>query len=463
MLAGGLCAGLRAGARSARMWRCRSIKSPPAGSDEPRGGSTGAQDASVSYFGTYLLKSGVLKRSEIEDALQARVVYGGRLGTNLLELGYLALDELAMHLAAYSGVPLAPVAKLSAPDPAALRAVPLELARRFKALAYAQQGDALHVAMLDPLDEAQIAKLAQATGRRIQPFTVPEVLLHMLLEQHLSIPQERRFARLANSLGAKEALRRQQQRSAPAPRSAAPEPRAPRPAAVPTPLAEGEELIDEASFARLHENLVLRGRSASGQGAAGDADEILLDEVAPDTEAEVSAVPFEAAPEDSGEVARLETRIDGAADRDEIASLAVRLARAYAGTAALFLVQGGTVVGLRGDSSALERRIQGVVVPLETDCQLARVAQTREPWRGAPPDGGVDARILRALGRERAREMVLLPICIRNRVVNVLYADNGFEAIGETSLAALGALCNCVSRAYQRLILASKRSEQLGG
>jgi len=419
----------------------------------------------MSYFGTYLLKSGVLKRSEIEDALQARVVYGGRLGTNLLELGYLALDDLARYLAEYTGAPLAPARRLSDPDPEALRAIPVELARRYKALVFDRQGDALHVAMLDPRDDAQIAKLAELTGRRIEAFTVPEVLLHTLLEQHLGISPERRFARLAKSLRSKEALRQKlegEEAARAAAAAPAPAPAQPNVEAVPEALPEGEELIDEASFAKLHEDLVLRGRGNSDDADA-PPEEILLDEVAPDARAEVTAVPFEEPPEDSGEIARLETRITGAADREEIAALAVRMARAYARTAALFLVQGGTIAGLRGDSSDLERRIQGIVIPLETECRFAQVAATREPWRGAPPQDGIDARILRALGRERARDLVLLPICIRDRVVNVLYADNGIDAIGETSLAALGALCNCVSRSYQRLILAAKRSEQLGG
>jgi hypothetical protein len=414
----------------------------------------------MAYFGTYLLKCGALKRSEIEDALQARVVYGGRLGTNLLELGYLSLDDLARYLSEYSGAPLAPAQRLSDPHPQALRAIPLTLARRFKALAFDLKGDALHVAMLDPADAAQVAKIEEVTGRKIKSFAVPEVLLHTLLEQHLGVAPERRFANLAKSLGARKALRRQEQAKLSAPERSA-EKAAPAVDAVPTPLAEGEELIDEASFARLHEELVLRGRSE--QHGDGEQDEILLEDIESDAQAEISSAPLEDPPEDSGEIARLEARITGAADRDEIATLAVRLARAYVGTAALFLVQGGTMAGLRGDSSDLERRIQGIVIPLATDCRFAQVGTTREPWRGEPPEGGVDARIVRALGRERVREVVLLPICIRDRVVNVLYADNGFDPVGETSLAALGALCNCVSRAYQRLILASKRAEQLGG
>ena len=417
----------------------------------------------MAYFGTYLLKCGALKRSQIEDALQARVVYGGRLGTNLLELGYLSLDALARYLSEYTGAPLAPARRLSDPHPQALRAIPVALARRFKALAFDLQADALHVAMLDPADAAQVAKIEEVTGRRIKAFAVPEVLLHTLLEQHLGVAPERRFANLAKNLGTRDALRRRERAQEQA-KSSAPEPSrkpsAPAADAVPTPLAEGEELIDEASFAKLHEELVMRGRSE--QPGDGGQDEILLDDVESDAQNGLSSVPFEDPPENPAEIARLEARISGAADRDEIATLAVRMARAYASTAALFLVQGGTMAGLRGDSGDLERRIQGIVIPLGTDCRFAQVGATREPWRGEPPRDGVDARVVRALGRESAREMVLLPICIRDRVVNVLYADNDFEPLAETSLAALGALCNCVSRAYQRLILASKRAEQLG-
>jgi hypothetical protein len=411
----------------------------------------------MAYFGTYLVKCGALKPSELEDALQARVVYGGRLGTNILELGYLSLDALARYLAEYTGAPLAPAKRLSDPHPQALRAIPVALARRFKALAFDLQVGALHVAMLDPADAMQVAKIAEVTGRRIKSFTVPEALLHTLLEQHLGVAPERRFAKLAKNLGTRDARRQRERAKEQA------EPSAPAAGAVPTPLAEGEELIDEASFAKLHEDMVMRARPDQSDTGDGVPDEILLDEVESDAQSGLSSVPFEDPPEDPGEIARLEARITSAADRDEIATLAVRLARAYVGTAALFLVQDGTMAGLRGDSSDLERRIQGIVIPLATDCRFAQVGVTREPWRGEPPQGGVDARIVRALGRERVREVVLLPICIRDRVVNVLYADNDFDPVGETSLAALEALCNCVSRAYQRLILASKRAEELGG
>jgi hypothetical protein len=78
------------------------------------------------------------------------------------------------------------------------------------------------------------------------------------------------------------------------------------------------------------------------------------------------------------------------------------------------------------------------------------------PFRGQPPDDGIDGRLLRMIDRGDVQEVLIHPISIRGRVVSLLYADNGPDSFAETSVAALAALCGCVSRAYERLILAQK-------
>ena len=55
--------------------------------------------------------------------------------------------------------------------------------------------------------------------------------------------------------------------------------------------------------------------------------------------------------------------------------------------------------------------------------------------------------------------MLVHPIVIRSRIVNLLYADNGPDPFGETSIAALASLCACVARAYERVILAQKAGD----
>jgi GAF domain-containing protein len=61
------------------------------------------------------------------------------------------------------------------------------------------------------------------------------------------------------------------------------------------------------------------------------------------------------------------------------------------------------------------------------------------------------------LGRENVQEIAVLPIAIQGRMVGLLYADNGAEALADASFAALEAVCTRLAKAYERLILARKR------
>ena len=46
-------------------------------------------------LGTALVKEGVITPEQLEEALKAQVIFGGKLGTNLIELGYLDAAEKA--------------------------------------------------------------------------------------------------------------------------------------------------------------------------------------------------------------------------------------------------------------------------------------------------------------------------------------------------------------------------------
>jgi hypothetical protein len=61
------------------------------------------------------------------------------------------------------------------------------------------------------------------------------------------------------------------------------------------------------------------------------------------------------------------------------------------------------------------------------------------------------------LRRVAPAEVAFFPIRIGERVVNLLYADNGYEPLGEKSFAALAALCQRVAQSYERIILEKKR------
>jgi hypothetical protein len=403
----------------------------------------------VEHFGlgAYLIDQGAITKQQLEEALQAQVVSGGRLGTNLVELGILDLDALGRHLSALCDVPLPPKGWVEKPDPKALQLIPRAVAERDGVLALRLEGTKLHLALLDPSNQALVGRLTRTTGRSLVVYVLPELRLRYAIEKHAGIVRPLRLMNVAKKL---ETVRR----TAAAERDERPEEIRLREALGIKPLAANEDLIDESSFAQLHQKLACARERAAGGPAAGmdeGEEEVLLDQV--EEVPEETAAPGVELPSDP---VGLEAVLAAAPDRDVAARAALALARMHFEAAALLVVHRGMVMGLRGAGGELESRIEGVLVPLDAESVFAQVATSNQPYRGAPPNGALDGRVLRALGRGAAVEIAILPIALRGRVVNLLYVDAGAQPLAETALGAASALTTCVSRAYERLILALK-------
>src|SRR3569832_887249 len=87
-------------------------------------------------LGTLLLRNAAIGLTQLEAALRNKVLYGGRLGTNLVELGYIDLELQSAYLAELTGLPIATptlldladaglIEQLGADDAQRLRAIPL--------------------------------------------------------------------------------------------------------------------------------------------------------------------------------------------------------------------------------------------------------------------------------------------------------------------------------------------------
>src|SRR6266480_2000888 len=61
----------------------------------------------MARLGELLVVTKLLTPEQIDQALRAQVMWGGRLGTNLIELGYIDLDALSQALARQHKLPAA--------------------------------------------------------------------------------------------------------------------------------------------------------------------------------------------------------------------------------------------------------------------------------------------------------------------------------------------------------------------
>ena len=400
-------------------------------------------------FGHYLVEQGVITKDQFEEATQSRVVFGGRLGTNLAELGYMRLEDIGRHLAKHLEVPLPPEEWLNNPSAEAKDTLAVELVEKYSVLPLRVENRTLHIAMLDPHDPIQTDELAFATGMRIVGYVAPEVQLLALLEHHYGLRREVRYINLGKEAAAGLTKK---PKAAEGPNQKSPKLN-PDAAEDMAPLDDSQDLIDEESFQSLHAKAETKPSTEQTQAAEDHAPEVPEMDLAD----LAASPPVDAAPELAEDsIAALEVALVLASDRDAVSEIALRIARRYTEAAAVFIVRGGIISGFRGDGEAISEQIAGILLPIESDCAITAPATTRVPFRGRPPEGGLDTTLLTNLQRGDAREVTVFPILIRNQVVNLLYTDSGQNPLGETSFAALGALATLIARAYERLILERK-------
>jgi len=399
-------------------------------------------------FGTYLLKKAAISAAQLNEATQSQVIFGGRLGTNLAELGYLDLPDLRRHLSEYLAIPLPSEEWIKNPSPEAREAVSGELVAKYRVLPLQLDKRKLHLAMLDPRDPVQIDEIAFATGLTLIPYILPEVQLFALIEHYYGVKRELRYIDLG-----REAARGK--RTGPKPEVIESTDVGDDGSALVSSAAKqaSEDLISEELFQQIHE----RAERPAPENAE-EPEEIRTLEESTLTLEDVhhSATAIERADDKEDRIAGLEAELASAADRDGVGALALRIARRFADAAALFVTRGEIVSGFRGDGERIPEDISGILLTAGFGSSLTAPVSSRVAFRGPAPEEGVDAKILRSLGRGDVKEVAVFPILIRGQVVNLLYTDNGPDVCGATSLAALAALANLVSAAYERLILERK-------
>jgi hypothetical protein len=154
---------------------------------------------------------------------------------------------------------------------------------------------------------------------------------------------------------------------------------------------------------------------------------------------------------------RVEAAMMDVIDRDRLIELAFSVAGCFAQHSALFVVQQGTLQGLRyADRSTPPRPLAGVIVPAGAESMLTQAVAGAKPLRADPEACAIDQHVRELLGDGRCREAALFPVTIKQRVVNVLYASNGDEPLGEIAFAALAALAERMGAAYEKLIRSRK-------
>src|SRR6266849_8706106 len=113
------------------------------------------------------MAAGALTQAQLDLALREQKRKGGLLGPILVQLGLVTPELLSEFLAKEAEPETVQLHRLAI-DPSVLKLVPLELARRFRAMPVSRNGHSLTVALADPFNVVAIDTLHEVTGLNIE-------------------------------------------------------------------------------------------------------------------------------------------------------------------------------------------------------------------------------------------------------------------------------------------------------
>jgi len=132
--------------------------------------------------GQQLIEAGLITESQLQDALKLQKDNGGFLGKVLIDMKLVSEEDLAEFLVKQCRVPHVILANMDIPEEA-VRAVPKELAYRFRLIPIDKLGKVLSIAMVNPMDQDAVDIIKETTGLSVRPFICTNSDLDMKLRE----------------------------------------------------------------------------------------------------------------------------------------------------------------------------------------------------------------------------------------------------------------------------------------
>ena len=455
----------------------------------------------MAKIGEVLIREGHLTQEGLEEALDWQVLYGGRLGTNLLELRLVEEEQLARALGKQLGAEVA-WGELSV-DPALISAIPKHIADRHEIVPWKLEKRRLKV-LCSEIKVSELDQLSYKTGRTCVPVIAPEYRIYQLLRAHYQATRQMRaldFGVVPQEGRAERRKRKEKE----AGKTVEPAP----------------ELIDETAFNDIY-NQVVKGRSAAAQPlpppleppaqppatpARTSApivvpihpprpaseeetlemlpDDAILDELPADAiitepmhripaaarseepeEPPLKEVTWDDVPAPPPAPARDESPLDfkqalraleGVSDRDAIAHIVLRASRSKAARALLLQVQGNVALGWDGLGEGTGNARQ-VAMPLSTESAFSLVARTRSHYMGPLQKTPANIRFLAALGKKIPLSSLIFPILHKGRVSYMLYLDNGHRQQAPTDVGEMLILSQRIGQTVEALVARKRKA-----
>ena len=144
-------------------------------------------------LGSLLVDQNIITMQVLEEALQRQVIFGGRLGTNLMEMGAVKEETLLKVLASQHNVPFAEKHHFENILQDVIDSVPLELIEQHRIIPLKKERNKIVLAMRDPTRLDVIDEVSFRTDSVVKPAVASELMITQALERYYNLKREARY------------------------------------------------------------------------------------------------------------------------------------------------------------------------------------------------------------------------------------------------------------------------------
>ncbi|MEQ1870261.1 MAG: type IV-A pilus assembly ATPase PilB [Vicinamibacterales bacterium] len=125
-------------------------------------------------IGELLLKERRITPEQLQQALNHQKANGGKLGHNLVSLGFVKDEEITALLSRQYGVPSINLSQFEI-DAAVIKLIPADTAQKYQIIPLSRAGATLTIAMTDPTNVFAMDDIKFMTGYNVEPVVASEV------------------------------------------------------------------------------------------------------------------------------------------------------------------------------------------------------------------------------------------------------------------------------------------------
>ncbi len=380
-------------------------------------------------LGELLIKKNLLNQAQLEEALQAQVIFGGKLGTVLIEMGLITEDILAEVLGQLINIPCAKPGQLQNIPDNVIKIISPELAEKHKVMPVSVIGKKLTLAMADPRNLQSIDEISFRTGYIVMPILALEVRLVFALENYYGIKRTMRY--IAPPKQVREELNQLHVLET---------------ADGPIEARDTDEELGTLGSEHIYEKPTAEpAQPAEAPGVVEDEIEELGDDDL-----------IEELEDEEITLATTAQTLIGITDRNDVADAVIAYLGANYARAALFMVVAGQVTGWRSAKGG--QPIPGFEqfqLPLSEPSVLKTAVESNSFFLGPVQQSGANLALTTFLGKPAPQSALLMPMSMLGRVVGLIYVDDP-KADLSSAIVDVQQLSSKALMAFEILILHNK-------